>query len=279
MNIKTTRFPMTKLVILFNWHFFLIAAGAIVLGTIAALLTDTLWLRVPLLLGVATAAYFIIISIIASYLIYDHSDLYKLHWWPARVIPEDASNALLVHAGFDPASHKLAAKYPNLNLKVLDFFNDKTTTETSIRTARKLFPPLENEVPIASDAWPLPDHSQDVVFAISAAHEIRNHDERAAFFGEAHRVLRPNGRLVVIEQLRDWRNLLVFGGAVFHFLSRPTWLRSFQAAGFDPPTEFWISPWMKAFLLSPNSRNETTFLTATTNQVRSTHPRPSLSAH
>ena len=250
MNIENSRFPMTKLVVVFNWHFFLMAAFACAIGIAGIAFVDIIWIQIVLGLGVAAGIYFMVISIIASYFVYDHSDLYKLNWWPDRVIPEGASSAVLVHAGFDPASRKLTRKYPELNLQILDFFDSDTTTETSIRTARKLFPPLENETQIKIDVWPLEDGSQDIVFAISAAHEIRNDDERAAFFREANRVLRSGGRLVVIEQLRDWRNFLAFGGAVLHFLSRGTWIRSFTAGGFGTPEEFWISPWMKAFVLT-----------------------------
>ncbi len=250
MNIEDSRFPMTKLVVVFNWHFFLIAALACTIGIAGIIFVDINWLRIVLGVGVAAGVYFMVASIIASYFVYDHSDLYKLTWWPDRVIPEGASNGVLVHAGFDPASRKLAKKYPELNLRILDFFDSDTTTETSIRTARKLFPPLENETQIKIEAWPLEDDSQDVVFAISAAHEIRDDDERASFFREANRVLRSGGRLVVVEQLRDFRNFLAFGGAVLHFLSHATWIRSFKAGGFEKPEEFWISPWMKVFVLS-----------------------------
>ena len=250
MNIENSRFPMTKLVVVFNWHFFLIAALACAVGILGIIYLDVSWIRIVLGLGVAAGIYFMIVSIIASYFVYDHSDLYKLSWWPDRVMPDGASDAVLVHAGFDPASRKLAKKYSDMNLRILDFFDDDTTTETSIRTARKLFPPLEGETQIKIDAWPLDDGSQDVVFAISAAHEIRNNDERATFFHEANRVLRKGGRLVVVEQLRDVRNFLAFGGAVLHFLSHATWIQSFSAGGFGKPDEFWISPWMKAFVLT-----------------------------
>ncbi len=241
---------MTKLVVLFNWHFFLIAALACLAGLAGMYLIDIGWIRVMLGLGIGAAVYFMVASVVASYLVYDHSDLYKMNWWPQRVMPNAATDAVLVHAGFDPASRKLVQKYPDVNWQILDFFSTETTTETSIRTARKLFPPMENESQISPEHWPLADQSQDVVFAISAAHEIRDDQQRAAFFGEARRVLRSGGRLVVIEQLRDVTNLLAFGAAFLHFLSYRTWLRSFEASGFDAPAEFRLSPWMKVFVLS-----------------------------
>ena len=99
------------------------------------------------------------------------------------------------------------------------------------------------------DQWPLDDGSQDRVLAISAAHEIRDDADRERFFTEARRVLRPQGRVVVIEQLRDLRNFSCFGFAAFHFLSDSCWRRSFRAAGLVLDEEFRLSFWMKAYVL------------------------------
>lgn len=240
---------MTKLVVVFNWHFFLLAGLACLVGLAAIWLIPIAWLQACIGLGVIAAVYFLIVSVIASYFVYDHSDLYKLRHWPDRVIPEGSTSATLVHAGFDPASRKLIKKYPDLQWTVLDFFDPDTTTETSIRTARKLFPPVQGEIQIKASNWPLQDSSQNVIFIISAAHEIRDDQERASFFKEASRCLTPTGRVVVIEQLRDLRNFMVFGAAVLHFLSYRTWRTSFQAGSLYPIEEFWMSPWMKTFVL------------------------------
>jgi ubiquinone/menaquinone biosynthesis C-methylase UbiE len=86
--------------------------------------------------------------------------------------------------------------------------------------------------------------------ALSAAHEIRDDARRVSFFREAKRVLRPGGRVVVIEQLRDLPNFLCFGAAAFHFLSRNTWLRSFRDSGLILEREFSITPFMRAFVLN-----------------------------
>lgn len=82
------------------------------------------------------------------------------------------------------------------------------------------------------------------MFALSAAHELRRPGERAAFFREAGRVLRPGGRVVLIEPLRDAANLACFGVAAFRFLSRRTWLGSFAAAGLRVADEFRVSAFM-----------------------------------
>src|SRR6516164_2233906 len=84
--------------------------------------------------------------------------------------------------------------------------------------------------PISASAWPVATGTQDVVFALSAAHELRKAEERAAFFREVKRVIGGYGKIIVIEQLRDLANWACFGVTALHFLSRRTWMKSFAEA-------------------------------------------------
>jgi len=201
-----------------------------------------------LVFGVGLAVYFMLASVITSYIVYDASDLYKLNWWPTRCFPESPSNGVLVHAGFDASSPTIRRKYPEIQMRVLDFFDSRVTTETSIQRAPELNPTAVQER-IRFDSWPVNNGSQDAVFAIIAAHELRKDNERKAFFAEARRVLNDNGRVIVIEQLRDVFNFACFGIAALHFLPRTTWLRSFRTAGLAIKDEFKITPLLTAFVL------------------------------
>src|SRR6185295_14025211 len=162
-------------------------------------------------ISIAAGIYFIIASVIASYFNYDYSDLYKLREWPTKSFPANPRAAVVIHAGFDPASGAFRACYPGTSVRVLDFFTPEETTEASIQLAHRLNPPTGPQEHTASDAWPVDTDSQDAVMALSAAHEIRDEDRRAKFFREAKRVIKPGGRVVVIEQLRDLPNSLCFG--------------------------------------------------------------------
>jgi|GEM_PF-6330513 len=57
---------------------------------------------------------------IASYFVHDQSDLYRFERWTNQVIPEGATSAALVDAGFDPASRKPIWKYPHLRWSVFE---------------------------------------------------------------------------------------------------------------------------------------------------------------
>jgi methyltransferase family protein len=239
---------MTRLVVSFNRHFFALAllACAAGLGLIAVL--DSPPLQVLVALGIGLAVYFMVASVVASYFIYDASDLYKMKSWPARCLPKPPGDGVVVHAGFDPASPAVQARFPRMRLRVFDFFDPRQTTEASIQRAHRLTPSASSEQ-ISASSWPVPTASQDVVFALSAAHELREAEERAAFFREAKRVLRAEGRVIVIEQLRGLANFACFGLAAFHFMSRRTWLKSFTQAKLTILDEFRITPFMRAFLL------------------------------
>jgi hypothetical protein len=240
---------MTKLVVSFNRHFFAIALLACAIGLALIAVVGNAFLQALLIVGIALAVYFMVASIIASYVVYDASDLYKLKWWPARCLKNRPENGVLVHAGFDPASTRIKALFPEMHLRILDFFDASTTTEASIQRAHRLNPPTAPEERISSDSWPVDSASQDVVFALSAAHELRKTDERAAFFREAKRILKGGGKVIVIEQLRSLVNFACFGVAAFHFLSRRTWLQSFTSANLKLSDEFKITPFMRVFVL------------------------------
>jgi hypothetical protein len=240
---------MTKQVVSFNRHFFAIAFFACAVGFAMIVLLENALVRALLVGAIGLAAYFMVASVIASYLVYDASDLYKLKWWPARCLQKPPEDGILVHAGFDPASEAIEAKFPHMRLRVLDFFDANKTTEASIQRAHRQNPSSAREEQIPAGAWPVDTASQDVVFALSAAHELRKADERIAFFREAKRVLKSGGKVIVIEQLRDFFNFACFGVAAFHFLSRRNWLRSFAGANLQVKDEFAITPLMRAYVL------------------------------
>jgi hypothetical protein len=240
---------MTKLVVSFNRHFFALALLACAVGIALIVFIENPLARALLALGVGLAAYFMIASVIAAYFVYDASDLYQLRWWPARCLEQPPDDGVVVHAGFDPASSEIKAKFPHMRLRILDFFDPSKTTEASIQRAHRLNPPSAPEERIPAEAWPLETASQDVVFALSAAHELRKAEERIAFFREAKRVLKRGGKVIVIEQLRDFFNLACFGVAAFHFLSRRTWLQSFAGANLTVTDEFTITPFLRTFVL------------------------------
>lgn len=87
----------------------------------------------------------------------------------------------------------------------------------------------------------MPRAGVDAVFLIFAAHELRQTEDRERLFDECARVLRPGGRLVLLEHLRDSRNTAVLGPVAWHFLPRAEWFRLAAHAGLRPAAEHRIA--------------------------------------
>ncbi len=214
---------ITKLVVLFNYQ-------KIVLRFIVSILLCALsfWINsapVTLILRVLSVLIILNIfaSLVASYILYDDSDLYELKKLTGILDWNKTENAILVHASFDPLSKRLEEKYPDLNLSVCDIFGNRHEQEKGIETSKKVFPPNPKEIKIKPDHLPFENQSQDVILAITALHEILDHDQRVLFFKEAKRILKDDGVIIVSEQFRDLTNFLFFNIGAFHFLSKKQW--------------------------------------------------------
>ena len=91
------------------------------------------------------------------------------------------------------------------------------------------------------------DKSIDVVFLLSAAHEIRSYNEKVIFLKECRRICKPQGHIIMVEHLRDIPNFLTFSIGFTHFFSKKTWKRAFKEAGFTSFNETKFTAFMSIF--------------------------------
>ena len=196
-------------IIRFNWHFYLIAFGLIVF-----IILSNKWvnetLRLLSYIAVISISISTLISLLVSYYVYDVSDLYQLKWLE-EMADKPSKSLVNIHAGFDETSVLLKDKFPDASLTVFDFYDPLQHTEVSIKRARKANPPFPQTQAITTTKIPLHNEAIDKIFVILSAHEIRDNQERIAFFKELNRILAPNGQLVVTEHLRDLPNFLALG--------------------------------------------------------------------
>jgi SAM-dependent methyltransferase len=204
------------------------------------------------LAGVAAGLLWAASSLLVSHWIYDLSPLSRWDWL-AGLLPAAPRHWASLHAGLDETFGALARIFPTTTgVTVLDFFDAAEMTEPSIVRARKLA--LDQAAtPADFRALPLADGSQDAIFLIFAAHELRRPESRRRFFLEIARALAPGGRCVLIEHVRDGWNLLAFGPGFLHFLPRREWLRLADAADFAVREDFRITPFVCVLALEKRS--------------------------
>ncbi|MFZ1676504.1 MAG: methyltransferase domain-containing protein [Saprospiraceae bacterium] len=237
-------------VVRFNWHFYILSFGLVLILSILANNSNHSLQMVFSILVVGIVG-FTLISLSVSCYIYDFSNLYKLNW--LNIIKcSDHAKIVNINAGFDETSILIKRKFPHSDLIVFDFYDPSKHTEISIKRARKAYPPYPNTQQISTNHLPLTDNSTEIVFAILSAHEIRNDHDRTNFFKELKRVLIPTGKIIVTEHLRDKFNFFAYTIGFFHFHSKYTWIRTFKEAGLCIEHEVKITPFIQTFILNKN---------------------------
>lgn len=234
-------------IIRFNWHFYVIACALIlILFTLLNFLPGHFtWIVNSIVL---TICFTTSVSLIVSYYIYDHSNLYKFDWLNELSITKGA-RLININAGFDETSAILTSSCPYADIKVFDFYNAEKHTEISIKRARKTYPPYSNTVQISTTQIPVQESSVDFIFNIFSVHEIRNRQERVNFLQKQNEALKDSGKCIVMEHLRDAPNFFAYNIGCFHFLSSGEWNSNFSTAGFSIEKTKKITPFVTVFIL------------------------------
>jgi len=234
-------------IVRFNWHFYLLAAVLFCVLTICIRFVPHT-LAIVLSIARFTMVAGTLLSLAVSFYIYDCSGLYTLSWLDGLGM-NTAPDIVNIHSGFDETSVLLAKKYPRAHLSVCDFYDPVKHTEVSIKRARRAYPPYPGTVVISTAHIPLQPHSADHIFAILAAHEIRDHNERVLFFQALKSSLKTNGSIIVVEHLRNMPNFIAYNIGFLHFLSKQEWKNTFREAGLTIVSEMKVTPFVHTFIL------------------------------
>lgn len=188
--------------------------------------------------------YGLLMPLIVSAYVYDFSGYYNFQWLKKYGLSDSSTQKIVnINAGFDETSFIL----PKSELLVFDFYDPKQHTEAAIIRARKVSLVYPNTKQIKTDAIPLNDKSIDAIFLLSAVHEIRSFKEKVEFLKECKRVIKPNGKVVMVEHLRDLPNFLAFSVGFTHFFSRRIWRKAYCEAEFSSVSETKFTPFMSIF--------------------------------
>ena len=186
-------------------------------------------------------------SLLISAYVYDWSAL-SGGTWVSELLGKPETWAT-IHAGLDAEVDVDAALGPGCVAR-LDIFDAELMTSPSIARARTRTPPVHAVVPCKATALPLADASCDAIVVAFTAHEIRDDKAREAFFSELRRALKPEGRALVVEHLRDLPNFMAFGPGFLHFVARTEWRRLVALARLDVVREARVTPWVMALTVS-----------------------------
>lgn len=244
MEVERKPLQGVKNIILFNWHFYVVAVVLIIamelLGTYMPTSANYI-----IQICIVIVAFVILFSLLISHWVYDKSSLYQLTWLHDGRI----KTVLNMHAGFDEITPIIQRKIPTAKLVVSDFYNSNFHTEVSIKRARKAAVYKSSTVSVSTKCLPFESSEFDVVIGFLSIHEIREKQERIVFFQQLHRVTNANGQIIVTEHLRDWKNFMAYNIGFLHFHSRKIWLETFEQAGLVLKQEIKTTPFITTFIL------------------------------
>jgi hypothetical protein len=240
---------VTKLVIRFNYKKLLAGlAAALLLFILAEYIENENVKSISFVFGILIVIN-VVGSIIASYILYDKSDLFKLKNLDDYFRSNRLKTGVLIHASFDPVSKSLEDKYRDLNLTVCDIYGNRHEHESGIQVSKKIFPPNRREIKIDPTKLPFDDNSQEFILAITALHEILSHEKRIRFFKEAKRILERDGLIIVAEQFRNLTNFLFFNIGAFHFISQNKWERAIEMADLEIVENRKVTPFANLMII------------------------------
>jgi SAM-dependent methyltransferase len=246
METNRRKFQGVLNILSFNRHFYVLGFTALILIYVSHTIFG--WSNTLYFIVVAAFIYGLAMPLIVSAYIYDFSGYYTLDWLKKlKIVDANDKLNLNINAGFDETSFIIKKIFPISELKVFDFYDANRHTEPAIIRARKVSLVYPNTQQIKSSTIPLKDHSVDNIFILSAAHEIRSHEEKVEFLKECHRICKPTGMIIVAEHLRDLPNFIAFSIGFTHFFSKEIWKKAFHSAGFSSMHETKFTPFISIF--------------------------------
>jgi len=250
METKRRKFQGVLNILSFNRHFYIVGIGILAVIIISHQLFA--WPDLLYRIIVAAFIYGLLIPLIVSAYVYDFSGYYHFKWLKDCEIDQSTVKQILnINAGFDETSFIIKENFPQADLKVFDFYDAKRHTEPAIVRARKVSIVYPDTQQMVSNSISLPDQSVDIIFLLSAVHEIRSNEEKVLFLKECHRLCKPDGKIIMVEHLRDFPNFLAFSVGFTHFFSKTVWKNAFKKAGFTTFNEMKFTPFMSIFISNP----------------------------
>jgi len=219
------------------------------LGGLCILAARTRWppvLRVPLIMGGVLAIAMSGGAMLATWWVFGASARRRWDW--VERAAGSPTRWLNLTTGFDDSTLTLRQRLGEGG-RTLDIFDAAKDHEPALKRARHRFPPPGRSVVRTAIDVEIESASAETVLLLMSAHEAHGSD-RIALFRSAARALTPDGRIVVVEHLRDLANALAFGPGAWHFSTRREWLAVADGAGLELIEETRLSPFVAGMLFT-----------------------------
>jgi SAM-dependent methyltransferase len=251
MTILASRgkFEGVAKIIRFNARFYIGSVlGVVAVVLLLKLIELPVWLKAAAMMSMVLMLFWTASSLLVSWYVYDYARVMQWEWMQSS-LRNGPSRWANIHAGLDESTASLRRLLPCTDGIVVDIYDPQTMTEPSIARARRLYPAMEPFSIGSAKALPLPDVDRDAVFLLFAAHELRDSVGRTQLLREVHRILKNEGRIFLVEHLRDLPNFIAFGPGFLHFHTYRSWLRSIGEAGFELAEQRGVTPFVRCFTL------------------------------
>ena len=196
------------------------------------------WLAlVPLALAAfLVATYFLVTTVWAAHLAYDVMDPLSILYEQSNATQDlDIAN---IELGRRDTSIWLARHLTTGTVAAIDVYNPESNTSMPLRRAR-----LRAEHPPSDPrlSWidgsitllPLSDRSVSCVFLTEVLSEFWQESEREGLLREIHRVLEPDGRVLLAEPIRSQTSLLLWLPEAYDAVTAADWKALLTRCGFD----------------------------------------------
>ncbi|MCB8982291.1 MAG: methyltransferase domain-containing protein [Ardenticatenaceae bacterium] len=223
-----------------NWPGYLLVYAGIVLALLLlGLSMQEGWLSfVPLSLALALLlGYLLAASLWAAHRLYDQEGLRPYHVLFDMGQLKATDTFVYVDLGVRDFALQLSRRLTSGKIFVVDVYNPQWTLSASLKRYRagQPHPPPDPRLVWQNgrfDLLPLPDKSVSTVILHRVVSEFWQQGDRMALLAEVHRILTPNGRVLLAERTRSQTNWLVMGPSALNLRPADDWRELLQKAGF-----------------------------------------------
>ncbi len=237
---RSNRYNGTRHFIYAEWPLFAGLYGGVVFALLVIGVSATQgWFSfIPMAAAVLLIFLFYLLATIwSAYQLYDNGGIQPHHVLFDMGSIQANETFVFIDLGYRRQAINLSRRLTTGRVIVLDIYNPQWTTNPALVRLRKRMPipPPDPRISLrdaSMDLIPLPDQSVSSVIMCQIASELWQRGDQIALFREIHRVLTPNGRLLLAERTRTQTNWLVMGPMALNLKRREDWQQLLQTAGF-----------------------------------------------